>query len=242
MLGSLRRLWGRGAKANQFGAVQAWADAQGHRFLLTRDGLGCVIEPALPQPGWRLEYGAPQRSYIATRELRLLGDAGTPKELTALVLNRELMEQMEKTVFEQYVEDVQTRIDTETPAEMRWLVMFAKLSSGELGVLRDRYAAVCSVKTWGAQWLAGPLGDALAATVGPTLADTPVVLALSRGRLTLRVEAAEPDGAELSRWHSVLQQGTRQARRLVQEWTDNLGGVPSSEPAAELLPPLEDEA
>ena len=115
--------------------------------------------------GWRIEWGESQRSYITSREVRLSADIGTPREMLVLVLNRELMETMEKLVFEQYVEDVQTRIDTESPPEMRWLVMFPKLTASELGRLKDRYAAIASIKPWLQLWLGGGLESALADTI-----------------------------------------------------------------------------
>ena len=88
-------------------------------------------------------------------ELRIRAELSVPRELQALVLNRELMDSMEKAVFDQYVEGVQTRIDTTTPPEMRWLVMFPKLSATELKTLRDGYGALSSYKPWLQQWLAG---------------------------------------------------------------------------------------
>ena len=90
---------------------------------------------------------------------------------------RKRREAMEKQVFEQYVEGVQTRIDTTTPPEMRWLVMFPKLTSSELRSLRDSYGALSSFKPWLQQWLAGDLTPTLAAM--PTDAARPLVAAAS---------------------------------------------------------------
>jgi hypothetical protein len=67
-------------------------------------------------------------------------------------------------VFEQYVEGVQTRIDNQTPPEMRWLVMFPKLDRApSCPSCASRYAALASLKPWLQQWLEGPLTQALAA-------------------------------------------------------------------------------
>jgi [acyl-carrier-protein] S-malonyltransferase len=81
-----------------------------------------------------------------------------------MVITRALQEQLEKTVFEQYVQGVQTRIDDQTPPEMRWLVMYPKLTGAELGPLRERFAALANAKPWLQQWIAGPLAAALAAS------------------------------------------------------------------------------
>ena len=139
---------------------------------------------------WRLEWGPSQRPYIQGQELRLRAELSVPRELQALVLNRELMESMEKAVFDQYVEGVQTRIDTTTPPEMRWLVMFPKLSGTELRTLRDGYGALSSYKPWLQQWLAGSLTPALAAL--PTSAERPLVLMIG----------APPPDACARRWPS----------------------------------------
>ena len=62
---------------------------------------------------------------------------------------------MEKAVFDQYVEGVQTRIDTETPPEMRWLVMFPKLAPHRDGsLLQERFRGAVQHEATGCQqWL-----------------------------------------------------------------------------------------
>jgi hypothetical protein len=52
------------------------------------------------------------------------------------------MESMEMAVYERYVDDVQTRIETDTPAEMRWLVMFPKLKNFNSKPVRERFGAL----------------------------------------------------------------------------------------------------
>ena len=233
MLETLRRLWHKEPKpVLDLAPMKAWAALRGMEVRSVRDGEGCLVEPGVPHPLWRIEWGASQRSYIEPRELRIIGDVGTPKELMALLLTRPLMEAMEKRVFEQYVEDVQTRLDTETPAEMRWLVLYTKLPAAEMGRLRDRYAAVCSVKQWATQWLAGALNDALAATLQSTDAEVPMVLMIARGRLTLRTPMAEIDEQRLALWLSVFEHAQREARRLGREWNESAEANHSTQPAA----------
>ena len=129
--------------------------------------------------------------------IALRAELSVPRELQALVLNRELMDSMEKAVFDEYVEGVQTRIDTTTPPEMRWLVMFPKLSGTELKSLRDGYGALSSYKPWLQQWLAGGLTPSLAAL--PTAAERPLVLMIARRRLSLRTALAQPEPAGAGR-------------------------------------------
>jgi hypothetical protein len=231
MLESLRRLLNKGPKSADLSPLQSWAEARKLQFKRIRDQEGCLIEPlggaagtGAGEGGWRIEWGDSQRSYITTREVRFSAEVGTPRELLALVLNRELMEVMEKAVFEQYVEDVQTRIDTETPPEMRWLVMFPKLANNEVGRLKDRYAAVASIKPWLQLWLSNGLEEALAGTPDNTAATAPVVIVINRGRMTMRTAMPAPDAELLERWFTVFMRIMPVARKLARDWTDATAG------------------
>jgi len=232
MLKSLRRLLSRGPRSEDPAALQQWALERGHAYRRVRDAAGCVIEGRQGTQVWRLEWGASQRDYVPGFELRLLAELDLPRELSAMVLNRQLMESMEKAVYERFVDDVQTRIDTDTPPEMRWLVMYAKAGPADLGRLRERYGAVASIAPWLAQWLAGPLNDALAATMETVPADSPVVLTIGRGRLTLRTVMPRPDPAALAPWFSVFEHALREARRLGTEWRAAAASGLSTQPSA----------
>ncbi|WP_144290035.1 hypothetical protein [Ideonella sp. A 288] len=232
MLESLRRLLRKGPKAVDLAPMKAWAYERGYEFRTIRDSDGCMVEPHTAHPAWRMEWGESQRTYIPGRELRIIGELGTPKELVVLVLSRDLMETMEKQVFEQYVEDVQTRLDTETPPEMRWLVLYSKLTPTELGRLRDDYAAVGSIKPWLQQWLSGPLNDALAATLAAAKRAPPMALTLSRGRLTLRTSMPEVSTDAMAMWLSVFEHAQREAKHLGQVWQSSAEASHSTQPAA----------
>ena len=233
MFKQLRRWLSRGSAPVDPAALRRWAQERGHSFRRVRgNAQGCVIEGHSGGQAWRIEWGASQRSYIAGPELRLIAELDLPKELMVMVLNRNLMAAMERTVYEQFVDDVQTRIDTDTPSEMRWLVMFSKLSAPELGRLQGRYAAVSSVAPWLVQWLSSPLNDALAATAEMVGPDQPVALTIGRGRLTLRTPLLQPDDDRLVVWFSVFEHATREARRLGSEWRDAAGGGLTTQPSA----------
>jgi hypothetical protein len=130
-------------------------------------------------------------------------------------MNRQLQEQMEKDVFDQYVEGVQTRIDNQTPPEMRWLVMFPKLAGAEMGPLREGFVALGSRKGWLQQWLQGALTAALVAQHLP--ASTPMVLMIGRGRLMLRTALPEPDLRVLQAWLRLFEAALREAQRVDSE-------------------------
>jgi hypothetical protein len=232
MLKSIRRLLSKRPASVEPVAFLQWAQARGHGYQRVRAADGCVINGKQGAQDWRIEWGASQRDYIEGFELRFIAELDLPQQLMAMVLNRELMADMEETVYERFVDDVQTRIDTDTPPEMRWLVMYAKLSPQEMGRLRERYGAVCSIGPWLRQWLASPLNDALVTTLDMMKPDDPAVLTIGRGRLTLRTAMPQPDAARLALWFSVFEHAMREAKRLGTEWRDAAGGGLTTQPSA----------
>lgn len=232
MLNSLRRLLARGPRPFEPTVLQQWALERGHGWRRVRGAEGCVIDGRQGPQAWRIEWGASQRDYIAGFELRFIAELDLPHQLMAMVLNQPLMDEMEKQVYEHFVDDVQTRIDTDAPAEMRWLVMYPKLSGQDIGRLGKRLGAVCSITPWMQQWLGSPLNDALAATLDRVSSEVPVVLTIGRGRLTLRTAMAQPDAASLAMWHSVFEHALREALRLGTEWRDAAAGGLTTQPSA----------
>ena len=232
MRNPFRHLFDKSPEMAHSVAMRRWAEGHGYAFRTARDASGCVIEGALGPQAWRIEWGASQRSYIEGCEIRLIAELGLSHSLMALVLNRALMAAMEKEVYEQYVNDVQTRIDTDTPAEMRWLVMYTKLEATDLGALRDRFGAVGSVPPWLLQWLSGALRDALMATLGEVRSDQPFALVVARGRLTLRTAMPAPDAGKLAMWFSVFEQAVAAARNVGDEWQHGSQGGQTTPAAA----------
>jgi hypothetical protein len=192
MLDGIKRLFSGSQPAVSHGweDIAAWATGLEYTYREVQ-AEGFVIDGRLGATPWRLEWGPSQRPYIQGQELRLRSELGLVADLQVVMMNRYLQEAMEKAVFEQYVEGVQTRIDNQTPPEMRWLVMFPKLSNTEMGALRERYVALSSIKAWLLQWLEGPLSQAMTSLrVEPA---TPMVLMIGRGRLMLRTAMADVD-------------------------------------------------
>jgi hypothetical protein len=213
MLDGLKRLFtGPPAPtAEGWEGIAPWAASRHYAF---RDvpNEGFVVDGRLDATPWRLEWGPSQRPYIRGQELRLRAEMGLPADLQLVVMNRPLQETMEQAVFDQYVEGVQTRIDNQTPPEMRWLVMFPKLPNSEMGPLRERFIAVSSVRNWLSNWLEGPLTHSLGAL--RVDASVPMVLMIGRGRLMLRTALAEAELPTLQMWLRLFETALREGRRV----------------------------
>lgn len=218
MLDGLKRLFaatgGSGGPGTDWDAITPWAASRQYSFRAVQEE-GFVIDGRLAGTPWRLEWGPSQRPYIQGQELRIRSELGLAPDLQLVVMNRLLQEKMEKDVFDQYVEGVQTRIDNQTPPEMRWLVMFPKLSGGEMPDLRERYVALSSVKSWLVHWLQGPVTQSLAALKLDPAA--PVVLMIGRGRLMLRTPLASAELAPLQAWLRLFETAMREALRVANE-------------------------
>jgi hypothetical protein len=227
MLDGLKRLFtGSGGPGGDWEAAATWAQQRQYTFRAV-GGEGFVIDGRLGAAPWRLEWGPSQRPYIAGHELRIRAELGLAPELQVVLMNRALQEKMEKDVFDQYVEGVQTRIDNQTPPEMRWLVMYPKLPGADMAELRERYVALASSKSWLLSWLQGPLTQSLAGL--RVEADAPVVLMIGRGRLMLRTALPEPDVAPLRGWQQAFEVAMREARRVATEQGD--AAAPSTQPS-----------
>ena len=228
MLDGIKRLFSGAepSSAADWEGIVPWAEAKQYGFRAVQNE-GFVVDGRLSTTSWRLEWGPSLRPYIHGQELRIRAELGMPSELQVVAMNRELSEAMETAVFEQYVEGVQTRIDNQTPPEMRWLVMFPKLPGAEMGPLREHFIALSSVKPWLQQWLQGALTDALVARA-PDPA-TPLVLMIGRGRLMLRTALATPELPALKAWLVLFEAAMREARRVANDSPDSIS--PSTQPS-----------
>ncbi len=222
MLGKLKRLFSGSPPGPDLTEVADWAQRRGHAFRRAREESGFVIEGTLEGKPWRLEWGPPQRPYIAGRELRLRMELSMPAEAQMLLLSRPLLESLERQAFEQFTEGTQTQIGTSTPEEMRWLVMFPKINLGGLPEIKGHFGAVASQAAVGLAWIGGPLANALAQALSTLLAgDPPFLLMVLRNRGYLRVQLADPDPRSIGTALGLFEISVTQAQQAAALHTDN---------------------
>jgi len=156
-----------------------------------------------------------------------------PSDMQMLVLSRSLMELLEKQTYERFTQGLQTQIDTSTPEEMRWLVMFPKVELGSLKVLRAHFGLVASSPEEGLAWVTGPLAHQLEEAGTGLLRDgVPFVLMTLRGRAYLRMRMEDPAPTALGEALAIFETAVTQAMRAVGGHTKSGAAWPSSSTTA----------
>ncbi len=219
------------ANAARWRPIQEWAEARGAEFMQTRDGQGFHIEqPKAPPGALRIEWSVSQRDYIPGAELRMRCEVGLNPDLQLMAVCRQLMDQLEKAVFEAYTDTLKTRVDTDTPEEMRWLVMFPKfMPPPSKPQLRERYGFVGVHKDLTAAWIEGELGDALGGASQALLPEGhPFVLMSMRGNLYLRTAMSVPDLGRIQALLGLLECAAREAQRINGRLSDPGGWATTS--------------
>ena len=215
MLASFKSFFANQGLGPDYADIAAWAKKRGHAFKRERDGLGFVIDGHLEGKPWRLEWGPPQRPYVEGHELRLRMELGLPADMQMLIMSRRLMELLEKQAFEQFTQSNQTEMGDATPEEMRWLVMFPKISLAGSKLLRANFGGVSSLPHEGPAWLEGPLAHALERATGTLLKDAPpLVLMTLRGRAYLRMQMTNADETDVAAAESLFAIGCTEALRV----------------------------
>lgn len=229
MLGNLKRwMSGPPVPADARG-LSNWAQQHNQVFKTVRDERGGVVECDADGRQWRIEWGEPQRRYIATSELRLREELGLSPDFQMLVISRTLAEKLEADVFERFTEAMQTQIDHNMPEEMRWLAMLPKVSLSAFKPLRQRLLVLSSMAPVVEGWLQGEVAQALEAALGGMLAgDPPFVLMVLRGRLYLRMEAETLDETLLDAANVLFGVASSKARALADIVTEGGDAGPNS--------------
>ena len=197
MLEAVRRWFTWGGSLPAWAELSTWAKEKHWTLKRTISHDGWAMDHNPRHAGWRIEWGPAQRSFMSSHEFRIRFEVALNSDVQALVLDRPLLARLDHEVYAQFTDRVQTRLDEETPEEMRWLAMHAKLSPNQMGVpLRDRYGAICNDTNWLSRWLAGPVAEALQkrAEAMPieAVSAEPFLLRIARGQVVIRQSASVP--------------------------------------------------
>lgn len=204
------------ASAAQCKPISDWSESRQGSFQLTDEGEGFLIEEPRHALGpLRIEWGAAQRPYIEGTELRLRLELKLSADLQMLVLERELLDVLERAVFEAYTDTLQTRMDADTPEEMRWLVMFSKAEQWKSKSARARFSACAVTRELAEAWVNSSLGEALALAAQDLVpASRPFVMLTQRGNLYLRMPLAEPSLEPIRGLVRLAEVAAREAQQL----------------------------
>lgn len=215
MLGSFKSFFANQGLGLDLSEVSAWAKRRGHAFKRARDAEGFAIDGALDGKAWRLEWGPPQRPYIAEHELRIRMELGLPADLQLLLLSRPLLEALERQTYEQFTQNNQTEMGDTTPEEMRWLVMFPKIELRTSKAVRARFGGVSSLPGEGLAWIEGPLANLLVkASRGMLVNEPPFVLMILRGRAYLRLQLMTADVDDITEALGLFETAATEALRV----------------------------
>lgn len=167
-------------------AAQRWSfDFQGEpaRFQLS----GTVVG----QP-WLLESGSPTRDYLKGTELRARTDPHATPDASVMVISRTLKEVLEGRVYGAITETLQTAVDESLPQEMRWLAMYEEVQWPELPPSFIRlFAVVGDRKEQARRWVNAAVVSHLLGSRSAEQAALPLVLMLSGGQLSLRMQTMD---------------------------------------------------
>jgi hypothetical protein len=239
MLGSIRSLFTRMPLGSDGHLLAAWARQRGYTWKSEKDGDGFAVDGRLDATPWRLEWGKPQRPYLAGHELRLRMALGLPPDLQMLVMTRSLREALEKEAFDRAMRSTQTQVGDAGWEETRWLVLFPKISFAESRLLRNAFAGVSSLAHEGPAWLEGALAHALERATSTWLAAQPPFLLMTlRGRVYLRLQLAAPDQIDVAAALDLFETAADAALRVASARADEpVRWTASATTAWQSLPP-----
>lgn len=205
--------------------LETWAETHGHTLKRVRRGDGRVVEFDCDGCPGRMEWGPPQRNYVAGRELRVRIEAGLPNNLDMLIMSRQLAQKLETQAYQTLVRDHQTGIDATLPEEVRWLSMLEKL---EVPSTAAGFVLLASSPPHGHRWLEGELLSRISRAASLWLSsDAPLVLMTLRGRVYLRTEALSMEDGLLDGARGLAEAAAISARHLIGKSMDGERAVQS---------------
>lgn len=142
---------------------------------------------------WKMELGRPRRDYIVGQELRGRAQLNLRPHASVLLMNRPLLEALQKRAYGEFTDTLQTSADPNLPEEMRWIAMFDEHLAVKNEAFITRYGAVSEMPAAPAAWVSPKLASALMSwPKPPVMPQTPLLLMLLNGKVYLRLECPHP--------------------------------------------------
>lgn len=140
---------------------------------------------------WKMELGKPRRDYIVGQELRGRAELSLPAHASVLLMNRSLLETLQKRAYGEFTDTLQTTVDPNLPEELRWIAMYDEHLAVKSESFTTRYGVVSELAQAPAAWISEPLARALMSWPKHLVApQTPLLLMLLNGKVYLRLECA----------------------------------------------------
>jgi hypothetical protein len=127
------------------------------------------------------------------------------------------MTRLERDVYAQVTDGTETRIDEDTPEEMRWVVLYPKMPGHLLGELRTRFGLLSNRPQACTLWLEEGLAAPLASSHAWLEAAQPLAMVVQRGRFTLRMALPQPRLPLIQGALALAQAASAAARRVAGE-------------------------
>lgn len=154
---------------------------------------------------WKMELGRPKRDYIIGQELRGRAPLNLKPHASVLLMNRPLLEVLQKRAYGEFTDTLQTTVDPNLPEELRWIAMFDEHLAIRSESFTTRYGVVSESPLAPAAWMSEALAKALMSWPKPPVTpQTPMLLMLLNGKVYLRMECADANPAVVAHAGLVL--------------------------------------
>jgi hypothetical protein len=153
-------------------------------------GIGSGVQGMLNDKPWKLERAAASRNYISGEEIRGRADVAVDPQVSVIIMNRPLKEQLEKRAYALYTDSVETEASPTLMEEMRWLALYPQVGWERVAdSFWNRYAVMTGDRAHAMGWVTPKLADLLMAWPEPApAADVPFILMVMRGKVHLRMQ------------------------------------------------------
>ena len=173
-----------------YSPLSQWAATQGFEFMPQGVQQAFAVTGEVGGKAWRLELGAPSRSYVVGEELRVRADLATTDEVAVMVISRPLRDRLQAMADPRGVYLAGTPVDMGSGEEFELLARYPEVRwEGLPEPFWSRFAVVAQRPGDAAVWLDTEIvRQLLAWPAWGVPSEVPFLMLLHRGKLTLRME------------------------------------------------------